>query len=89
MSTEQLTRAAIALPADERRALMNALRDSLRDEPQDDNGPHPPDSTEPRPDADAFYAELRRADEELRSGKVKGHTLEESMAIVRKAISCD
>lgn len=87
MSTEQLTRAAIALPEAERRALMNALRDSLLD---DEPIRHPPSALESeRPKADEFIAELLRADEELRSGKVKGHTLEESMAIVRKAIGCD
>ena len=73
MSLDQITQAAVALPERERRTLVDALLDTLSN---DDADP-------------AFIAELVRRDEDLRSGRVVGHTREEMMAVARKELRCD
>ena len=78
MSLGQLTQAAIALPEDQRRSLFHALRDSLLPEEYDEAEVLDP----------AFLAELMRRDEDLRSGRVVGHTREETMAVARKELRC-
>ena len=75
MSTDQLTEAAIALPEAQRRELVRVLLDSL-----------PPEEEAFDPE---FMQELLRRDEEMDSGRVKGHTHEEVMAMARKVLECD
>ena len=76
MSTAQITRAAVALPVEERRELVARLVESLPDEAAD------------VPVDPALLRELRRRDEELRSGKTQGLTLEETMRRAREAVGC-
>ena len=73
MSLDQLTQAAIALPEDQRRGLLHALRDTLSPEEYDEAEVLDP----------AFLAELVGRDEDLRSGRVVGHTREEMRAVAR------
>ena len=86
ISVEQVVKAAVALPFRERQRLIDRLKVSLADEVA---AIPPPPSTEPRPTAAEFIADLERKDADLRSGKTKGHTHEEVMAAARRAIGCE
>lgn len=73
MSIEQLTRAAISLPENERRELIRRLLATLPAQGEDEIDPQ-------------FMAELLRRDEEMESGRVEGLSHEEVMARARRAL---